>query len=166
MRHLVAFPILAMAVIIQSAIVSRISLLSGYADLVLIIVITWSLQEGVTTAWHWAVLAGAMTAIITGLPWGIPLVGYLLAVLLGRILQKRIWQAPLITVFTVTFLASLVYYLLSFIVLNLIGAILPFSETFSLVILPSILLNLLFSIPIFWLMRDLVQWINPVEEED
>jgi len=60
MRHLVAFPILALAVILQSAIVSRISLLSGYADLVLVIVIGWALQEGVTTAWHWAVLAGAL----------------------------------------------------------------------------------------------------------
>jgi rod shape-determining protein MreD len=166
MRHLVAFPILALAVIFQSAIVSRISLLSGYADLVLIIVITWALQEGVTTAWHWAVLAGAMTAVVTGLPWGVPLAGYLLAVLLAKFLQKRIWQAPLITVFTVTFLASLVYYFLSFIVLNLIGGSLSFGETFSVVILPSMLLNLLFSIPIFWLMRDLSRWANPIEEED
>lgn len=166
MRHLVAFPILALAVILQSAIVSRISLLSGYADLVLIILIGWALQEGVKTAWHWAVLAGAMTAIVTGLPWGVPLVGYLLAVLIAQTLQKRTWNAPLIAVFTVTFLASLVSYLLSFIFLNLVGASLSFGEAFSLVILPSMLLNLMLAVPIFWLMRDLARWVNPVEEED
>lgn len=166
MRHLVAFPILALAVILQSAIVSRISLLSGYADLVLIILIGWALQEGVTTAWHWAVLAGVMTAIVTGLPWGVPLVGYLLAILIAQTLQKRTWHAPMIAVFTVTFLASLVSYLLSFVVLNLIGAPLSFGEAFSLVILPSMLLNLMLAVPIFWLMRDLARWVNPVEEED
>ena len=166
MRHLVVFPILALAVILQSSIVSRISLLSGYADLVLIIVITWTLQEGVTTAWHWALLAGIMTAIITGLPWAVPLVGFLLAVLLAQFIQKRVWQAPLITVFTVTFICSLVSYVLTFVVLNLIGASLSTGEAFSLVILPSMLLNLLFAIPIFWLMRDLARWINPLQEED
>ena len=166
MRHLAAFPILALGVILQSAIISRISLLSGYADLILIMVISWSLQEGVTTAWHWAVLAGLMTAIITGLPWGVPLLGYLTAVLLAKTFQKRIWQAPLITVFTVTFLASLIYYLITFVILNLMGGSLEFGETFSLVILPSLLLNLLFAIPIFWLMRDLSRWANPIEEED
>ena len=73
MRHLVAFPILALAVILQSAIVSRIALLSGYADLVLVIVVAWAIQEQVTTAWHWAILAGVMEAVVTGLPWEVPL---------------------------------------------------------------------------------------------
>ena len=166
MRHLVAFPILALAVILQSAIVSRISLLSGYADLTLVIVIAWALQEGVATAWHWAILAGAMTAVVTGLPWGVPLAEFLMAVFIAQALQKRIWQAPLIAMFTVTFLASLLSHLLSFIVINLIGAPLPFGDAFSLVTLPSMLLNLLLAIPVFWLMRDLARWVNPVEEED
>jgi rod shape-determining protein MreD len=166
MRHLVAFPILALAVILQSAIVSRISLLSGYADLTLVIVIAWALQEGVETAWHWAILAGAMSAVVTGLPWAVPLAGFLMAVLVARTLQKRIWQAPLIGMFTVTFLASLFSHLLTFIVINVTGASLPAGDAFSLVTLPSMLLNLLLAIPIFWLMRDLAQWVNPAEEED
>jgi len=166
MRHLVAFPILALAVILQSAIVSRISLLSGYADLTLVIVIAWALQEGVTTAWHWAILAGAMTAVVSGLPWGVPLAGFLMAVLSARALQKRIWQAPLIAMFTVTFLASLFSHLLSFTVISLGGASLSPGDTFSLVTLPSVLLNLLLAMPVFWLMRDLSQWVNPIEEEE
>jgi rod shape-determining protein MreD len=166
MRHLVAFPILALAVILQSAIVSRISLLSGYADLVLVIVIGWALQEGVKTAWHWAIVAGAMTSVVTGLPWGVPLAGFLMAVFIAQALQKRIWQAPLIAMFTVTFLASLFLHLLSFIVINLSGASIVFGDAFSLVTLPSVLLNLLLAIPVFLLMRDLAQWAHPVEEEE
>lgn len=166
MRHLVAFPILALAVILQSAIVSRISLLSGYADLVLVIVIAWALQDGVKTSWHWAILAGMMTAVVTGLPWGVPLAGFLVAVFIAQALQKRIWQAPLLAMFTVTFLASIFSHLLTFVVLNLMGGSLAVGDTFSLVTLPSVLLNLLLSIPVFWLIRDLAQWAHPVEEEE
>jgi rod shape-determining protein MreD len=166
MRHLVAFPILALAVILQSAIVSRISLLSGYADLTLVIIIAWALQEGVETAWHWAALAGGMVAIVSGLPWVVPLTVFLTTVLIARTLQRRIWQAPLIAMFTVTFLASVFSHLLTFITINLTGVSLPIGDAFSLVTLPSILLNLLLAIPVFWLMRDLARWVNPAEEED
>jgi cell shape-determining protein MreD len=166
MRNLVAFPILALAVIFQSAIVSRITLLFGYADLVLIIVIAWALQIGVTTAWHWAILGGLMVAIVTGLPWGVPIIGYLGAVSIAKWLQKRIWQAPLISMFTTTFLASIVFYLIPFAYLNLVGGSLPFSDSFSLIILPSTLLNLLYAIPVSWFIRDLARWIHPTEEEE
>ena len=166
MRQLVAFPILALAVVLQSAIVSRISLLAGYADLTLVILIAWALQENATSAWHWALLAGAMTALVTGLSWGVPLTVFLMAVLIARALQKRIWQAPLIAMFTVTFAASLFSHLLTFIVLNITGASLPFDDSFSLVTLPSVLLNLLLAIPIFWMMRDLARWVNPIEEDE
>jgi len=166
MRNLVVFPILTMAVIIQSSIVSGIPLLHGYADLTLVIVIAWSLQEEVTTAWHWAIAAGALTSFITGLPWGIPMASFLIAVFLSRTLQKRIWQAPLIALFTVTFLASLFSHLLAFVYLNVIGASIPFADAFSLVTLPSLLVNLFIAIPVFWLMRDLARWTYPIEEEE
>ena len=130
------------------------------------IVIAWTLQEGVTTAWHWAITAGVMMAVVSGLPWPIPLAGYLMAVLLAQILQRRIWQAPLIAMFSVTFLASLFLYSLSFVVLSIIGAPLPFGDTFSLIVLPSVLLNMLLAIPVFWIMRDLARWVHPVEEDE
>lgn len=166
MRHLVAFPILGLAVILQSAIVSGIFLLSGFADLTLVIVIAWSLQEGVTTAWHWAILAGVLTAFFTGLPWVVPLAGFLMAVALAQGLRRRIWQAPLMAMFVVTFLATLLSHLLSFIVVSLTGAPLPVGDTFSLVTLPSVLLNLLFAVPFYWLMRDLSRWVYLAEDEE
>ncbi|GER81241.1 MAG: hypothetical protein JETCAE02_03830 [Anaerolineaceae bacterium] len=166
MRQLIAFPALALAVILQSAIVSRITLLSGFADLVLVVVVAWALQEGVTSAWHWSVLAGIATASISGLPWWAPLSGFLAATLLARFVQRRIWQAPLLAMFAVTFFASMFSYFISYAALALMGASMPLTDSFTLVILPSALLNLLFSIPVFWLTRDLSRWVNPVEEEE
>ena len=57
MRNLIAFPLIALAVILQSAVVSRMTLLSGYADLMLILLSAWALQAQVRSAWHWALAA-------------------------------------------------------------------------------------------------------------
>ena len=56
MRNVIAFPLLGLAVLIQSSIVSQVALLSGYADIILILLAAWALQERVTSAWQWAFL--------------------------------------------------------------------------------------------------------------
>jgi cell shape-determining protein MreD len=166
MRNLIAFPILALAVILQSAVVSRVGLLGGFADLPLVLVIAWALQENVNTGWHWAIVAGLMTAFVSGLAWIVVMLGFIAAVLVARVLQSRIWQAPLLAMLGVTFFATLIVHLLSFVILSLTRAPLPFADTFSLITLPSVLLNMLLAIPMFWFMRDLSRWVFPIEEDE
>ena len=43
MRNLVAAPIIVLAVILQSAVISRVYLLSGIADLPLVMLAAWAL---------------------------------------------------------------------------------------------------------------------------
>ncbi len=165
MRNLVAFPILLLAVIVQSAVISRIPLLSGFADLPLVLVTAWALQPRVTTAWHWALLAGALTAFMSGLPVGVPIAGFLLAAGLAQAFRRRVWQAPLLAMLIVIFLASMLYYSLSFLVLSLFGASLSLSTSFSQIVLPGVLLNLFLAVTVFWFVRDLALWVYPTEEE-
>ena len=54
--------------------------------------------------------------------------------------------------------------ILALFVLNLLGTPLPIGDSLGLIVLPSVLLNLLFSIPIYAMMRDLAQWVSPVQE--
>jgi hypothetical protein len=55
--------------------------------------------------------------------------------------------------------------LLSYVAIWILGNPLPLGESFSQVILPSTLLNLLISIPIHAIMRDLASWLHPQEAE-
>ncbi len=165
MRNAIALPLLGLAVILQSAIVSQFPLLAGYADLLLVILAAWALQDGVTTAFHWAFLASIMVSFASHLPWFIYLLGYCGVVFLALTLQRRIWQAPLLAMFSVTFLGTLFMHLLSFAYLRLSGDNLPFSDSMGLITLPSILLNLLLAIPVFGMMRDLAHWVFPSMEE-
>lgn len=165
MATLVAFPVLVLALMLQTAAISRINLLYGSADLVLVILAAWALQERVATSWQWALVAGALVGFVSGLPWFVPLVGYLLIIGVARLLQRRVWQAPLLAMFTVSFIGTLMMHILSVISLRLSGDPLPLGDSFSLITLPSILLNLLLAIPVYAVIRDLARWLYPAAVE-
>jgi rod shape-determining protein MreD len=163
MRNIVAFPLLALAVILQSAIVSQIKLFSGYADLPLILLAAWALQDRVKSAWHWALVACVMVTFISSMPWPVYVIGYLVVVFLAQILQRRVWQAPLLAMFSVTFAGTLFMHLFSFIVLRILGTPFSLDDVAGLITLPALLLNMLFAIPVYTMMRDLARWVYPME---
>lgn len=164
MRNMIAFPLLGLAVILQSTIVSQVKLISGYADLPLIVLAAWALQERVKSSWHWAVTACFMLGFVSGMPWLVLAAGYLGVVFVAQTLQRRVWQVPLLAMFSVVFAGTLFMHLLSFAVLRLSGTLFSFVDVMGLITLPSLLLNMLFSIPIYTFMRDLAYWVYPVEE--
>ena len=161
MRNLIAVPVILLAVLLQSAIVSRVTLLSGIADLPLVMLAAWALQDEVETAWHWAIAMGILVGFISGLSWLVPLLSYLLVIVLAQVLQRRIWQAPLLAMFSVTFLGTLGLSFFSLVVLRFSSISLPVADVFGLLTLPGILLNMLLAIPIFAVMRDLARWVYP-----
>ncbi|MBI5825142.1 MAG: hypothetical protein HZB18_14020 [Chloroflexi bacterium] len=164
MRNIVAFPLLGLAVILQSAIVSQVKLISGYADLPLLMLAAWALQERVKSAWLWAVLVCLMIGFVSSMPWLVVAAGYLGVIFMAQILQRRVWQAPLLAMFSVIFMGTLFIHLLSFAVLRILGTPFAFADVIGLITLPSLLLNMLFSIPVYALMRDLAHWVYPLEE--
>jgi hypothetical protein len=164
MRNLVALPVILLAVILQSAMISRIYLLSGFADLPMVLLAAWALQEEVDSAWHWAVAMGVLVGFVSGIQWFVPVFGYLIIVGLARVLQRRIWQAPLLAMFTITFLGTIVISVLSLIVLRFSGAPMPVGDVLGLLTLPGVLLNMLIAIPVYAVMRDLARWVYPNPE--
>ena len=164
MRNLIAVPVILLAVMLQTAIVSRIYLLSGIGDLPLVMLAAWALQEEVETAWQWAAATGLLVGFVSGIPWFVPMLGYLALVGLAQILQGRVWQAPLLAMFSVTFLGTIIMSLLSLFVLRLYGVPLPVGDVLGLLTLPSVLLNMLLAIPAYTVMRDLARWVYPSME--
>lgn len=164
MRNLIAFPLLAFAILLQSSVISQVKLISGYADLMLIILAAWALQDRVDSAWHWAALTCIFTGFVSNLPWLVLILGYFAIVYLAQALQKRVWQAPLLAMFSVTFAGTIVMHLISFIVLRLSGIPYVLGDVIGLITLPSLLLNMLFAIPVYTFIRDLARWVYPVEE--
>ena len=165
MKELIAIPLLSLILVIQMAIVSRIPLLGGYADLMLVALAAWSLQERVETSWHWAIFGALLVGWTSALPWFVPLIGYLLVIALGRIMVRRIWQAPLVAIFVLVFVGTLTLHSLSVLTLRLLGSPLIIGDALSVVTLPSLFLNLFLALPAFPIFRDLAVWVYDIEDE-
>jgi hypothetical protein len=165
MRRVLVLPVLLMVLLIQMSIVGRITLLSGFADLMLVTLAAWSLQDRVADAWFWTAAGGLLVGMVSAMPWIVPVLGYLAMIGLARLFRKRIWQAPLLAMFSVTLFGTFAVHTLSFVSLNFLGHALDFGDSLALVLLPALLLNTLLAVPVFAAVRDLTGWVYPVEEE-
>ncbi len=162
---LLSLPLLGTALMVQSVVVSRLTLLSGCADVLLLLVAAWAVQERVRSAWQWATAAGLFAGFLSALPWPVPLAAYLVVAALGRILTSRLWQAPILVMFLLTLIGTLISQTLAWTVLQFTGRSLPWRDAFHLVILPSALLNLLLAMPAYIFVRDLAALFYPVKVE-
>jgi len=162
---LIAIPILGVLVIVQSSIFSRIPLLQGTPDLVLLAILAWALQKKVDTAWQWCIIGSLMVTLVSALPLGAVFVGYGIATAIALALRRRIWQIPLLAMFIVTFLGTVILNGISLLALWLTGNPVPVLESLNLITLPGILLNLLLAIPAYGLLHELAGWLYPEELE-
>ena len=160
---LAAIPVLGLTLMLQLSILSRMMLLSGNADLILLVLAAWALQERARGAWIWGVAASLIAGMISGIPWYIYLVGYLSVVGAAKLLIHRIWQAPLLAMFTVTLIGTLELLMLTYVRQTVFESALPFSSVFFQIVLPSILLNLLLAIPVHAFVKDVANWLYPAE---
>ena len=163
MATILALPILVVLVILQTVVVSRLPLLLGSADLVLLALTAWVLQERVKNSWIWTIIGGLLVSLISAVPFFAPLIGYLVVTGLARILQRRVWQTPVLAMFVATFLGTLITQGLSIVFLKVNGVPIDLQDALRLVTLPSLLLNLILAFPVRAIMVDLAEWVYPVE---
>lgn len=165
MRTLLGFILLAIALIFQTTLVGRITLLQGTADLVFLVLLAWILRESEEPDWIPAIIAGIMVGLASALPIWLPIVAFLIIAGLVQMLQSQVWQIPLLTLFTLTFIGSIIIRGLSLSYLITIGTPLDIGEAFNLVILPTTILNLFLTLPVFGLIGEITNWFYPIEEE-
>jgi len=163
MATFIAIPVIGALAILQAGLISRLPLLHGTADLVLLMVVAWALQKRVETAWQWCIIGGLVVNIISAVPFGMPLLGYSLTTALALALHRRIWQVPILAMFLVTFVGTLITQGITILALRITGVPIPVPAALNLVILPSVLLNLLLSVPIYFLAGELAGWLYPEE---
>lgn len=165
MQFLLALPILILVLILQTVVISTLPLLSGFADLMLLVLVAWGLQERARSAWIWAIIGGTMVSFVSAVPFGVYLVGYVLVTGVARLLRRRVWQNPILSMFLVTFLGSLITQGLVMFALIFNGTSLPIFDSLNLVVLPGTLLNLLLALPVYAIVSDMAQWVYPEEVE-
>jgi hypothetical protein len=166
MPVLVGIPVLLLAVILQTTAFSRLPMLYGIPDIVMLVVLAWFLDEHVKHGWEWVVMAGIMVSFVSALPLFLPLWGYLGIAILCYFLKNRIWQTPIMAMLASTLIGTVLMQTASVFALQITGVDVPLQESLRLVILPSILWNLLLAIPVYSLVKELVYLVYPGEAEE
>ncbi len=163
--HLVCALSLVVFYILQTTIFSQTALIGGTADLILLFLAAWSLQEQVKNSWLWTGIAGFLISIVSAMPFYAPLLGYLGVVAVSKALQRRVWRSPIIAMFIVTLLGTFLQLNIYVIALFIDGSPISWIESLDVVMLPSVLLNLIFALPIYAIANDLAGRVYPLEDE-
>ena len=163
MSVILSIPILSLMTIFQSAVVSRLPLNRGTADLMLVLLVAIALQKSVQNAWQWSIVGGLMTDFFSGLPFGLFTVSFLIIIWFALFLRDRIWRFSFLMQLLVVFSGTIITHGLSYLVLFLRGSQLEFSTVLQTVTLPSIILNFMLSLPVFIITQDITQGMNTLE---
>jgi hypothetical protein len=119
MPVLVGIPVLLLSVIIQTTVLSRIPMLFGIPDLVMLVFLAWFLDENVKHGWEWVVISGIMVSFVSALPFFLPFWVYLAIALVTYWLKNRIWQTPIMGMLISTLMGTVLMQASPFLYFNL-----------------------------------------------
>jgi len=164
MRVLVGIGLLLGAALLQVTLVTRVTLLQGSADLVLLVLISWMLQAGNQPDWKWGLPAGVMLGYASALPDWVLLASYAGAAGICQLLKQRIWQGQLLALLSATVLGTLCIHLVTLSYLFLSAHPIDAIEALNVITVPSMLLNLIFILPVHAIMSELNKLISSAEQ--
>lgn len=151
---------------LQVAGISRLPLVHGTADLTLLVLIAWGIHSRSRFAWMWAIVGGAFIGIFSQVNWLAIVIPYFVILVFTQLLHGRFWNSPILAMLLVTIFGTMIAQFATMLVLFFMEIPISFNLAFSEIILPSIFLNLILALPVFFMVRDLSRWIYPQVENE
>ncbi len=149
------------AFMLQYGVVSRSTMLSGAADLLLLFIAAWSLHEHNKRMWVLILIFAAFISFVSATPFFVSIFVYLGIFLLSKYLNTWVWQTPLLAMFLLTFVGTLFQHIVYLAVLWVNQTPFDWATAFSNVTLPTVLLNMLLAIPVHALVHEMARSVYP-----
>ena len=159
-----SIPIMLIFSVIQTVAVSRITLMGGSADIILLAIVSWGISEEDSSVYFWALVGGIFISFISAMPTAAVITSYLVIAGISRVFQKVLWQAPILAILLSTFIGTIAKFTIDIIALQLMGIELTLFESIKMALAPNLILNLFILFPIYLIMSDLARRISPKEE--
>ena len=140
-RILILLSSLLAAVVVQSTILSRPLLSGARPDLVLLLVVTFSVVQGVSEGLMAGILGGLAVDLLSGVPFGSATLGMGLVGLLTGLGDQNVYRANLLIPLVGVFLATAVYHSFLMLALQANGRSVEWVATLALQTVPSAFLN-------------------------
>lgn len=144
-------------VILQTTAMPHLTILGVKPDLVLLVVISWSLLRGAKEGVIWALVGGIGLDLLSGAPFGTSTVALLVLSLLAGMGELSVFRTHIALPLIATLLATLAYDLFFLLLLHMRGYSIAWADSLIKVVLPSTLLNVLLAPfiykALYWLHR-------------
>jgi rod shape-determining protein MreD len=158
MAYLVGLPLLALAAVLEATLLSQLRLFGGTVDLVLLLVLNWTIVGEWRGGAIWALMGGLCLDLLSGGPFGANALGLVLVAYGASLSEGRFWNSHVLLPLASVLLGTVVYHLVYLSALAVTGHTVAWSLSLSQVTLPTALLNTLLMLPVY----QFVRWLHSV----
>ena len=141
----------------QATAMPHVTIMGVKPDLVLLMVISWSLLRGAQEGMIWALIGGIGLDLLSGAPFGTFTVILVILSLLAGLGELSVFRTHLALPLVATLIATLAYDLFFLLLLQMKGASIAWADSLIKVVLPSTLFNVSLSPlvykALYWLHR-------------
>lgn len=155
MSLLIGIPLLLLEALAQSTILSHWRLFGGTVNLVLLTVLCWNLLAERSDGLGWAFAGGVFADLLSAGPMGASVVGLLAMGYLAGLTEGRLYRTNVLLPLATALLGTIFFHLIYLILLTVTGHPVNWGDQLAFVTFPSVFLNLIAVLPLYWLMRGL-----------
>jgi rod shape-determining protein MreD len=165
MAYLIGIPLLIVLAILQTTVFADIHFFDGRPDIILLAILGWGLAGGDRGSMVWGFVGGILLDAFSGLPLGSSAISLVAIAFLVSLYTGRVWEANLLMPLGITLGASVFYHTLSLGWLFIMGRTIDLPFSYTRVILPSTILNMILILPVYQFMLGLYRRLYPAEIE-
>jgi rod shape-determining protein MreD len=132
---------LAIVAILQTTLVPSLAIWSVFANLPLLVVVSWGLLRGPQEGALWGFIAGLMVDLLSGAPFGAATVSLIVIGFLAGLGETTVFRARIALPMIVMFLATIVYELLFLLIVRISGQSVAWLDSVLRLVIPSAILN-------------------------
>lgn len=134
--------LLSTIAIVQSTGMPHVAIMGVKPNLMLLVVISWSLLRGIKEGSAWGFIGGLILDIFSSAPFGVSTLAMLAVSLLAGLGEMGIFHTHIGLLLLVAFLATPVYHLIFLSLLQIVGWPVAWMDSLLKIILPSTLINM------------------------
>jgi rod shape-determining protein MreD len=161
MSLVIGIPLLIFEAVLQSAVLSRLTLFGGTFNLVLLTVLCWNLLAERSDGLGWAFVGGLFADLLSAGPTGASIIGLLAVGYVAGLTEGRLWRTHFLLPLASALLGTLAFQLIYLGVLATTGRLVNLGDQLAYVTFPSVFLNMVGILPLYWVIRRLHDWLRP-----
>jgi rod shape-determining protein MreD len=156
----VSLPILFLAAVIQSSFIPQLRIFGGNPDLVLLLVLSWSLNTDIDEALVWAFVGGILQDLLSAAPTGAATLSMLPTLYLIHLLNRQVFKIGFPLAMLILFIGSVVKESMMALIMSVSGFTFDVVAVIN-VVLPTVLYNMVVGVVVYVMVRWLQRRTRP-----